>query len=488
MREWQSYDSRAHHLCDALLQSLERKLKGLDQLPSGMTHVEKEVAERPIGIMLVIMQRLKTLESPPQSQSFVKEGDSRRRRLWDIFDITHLWQELLSFALEIQDAPQAALLARRLCPFLQRFHLLAHGFLSSLATWSKSLFKLASVLVTLGQNLAANGFCKPEESGDQTTQQDVDMKADGTGVGEGQGDKDISKDIEDESQVEGLQDQETRSKEDKEDKDESGLEMDQDFDGELESVQGSDEKESNEGSEEVEEEVDEKMDELDPADPDAVDEKMWGVQDAEKDDKEDLQSKESSKGESNESQMAAKEENLRQQRQDTDNEHASPEDDQEIPSSEGGDPDTENLPNEAGAQVDDHIQEEEVLNLPDGLDLELEAESKDPDLEADDQVSEEEGDRDKSRVESDDDDDGELSVDGRMETSPGEDVGDQGEEDTPPEITAKPDETMGGEQKEPQGKLDALAPIDHGAAEAGSERNQPMDVDDQDSRPEEASQ
>jgi midasin len=491
MREWRNCDSRAQHLCDGLLLSLDRRLKELTKVPSSMTVAEKEVTERPIGIMLVIMQRLQALELSPVSQAFLKDGDSHRRRLWATLDITHLWKELLSFVSELQDAPQAALLALRLCPFLQHFHQLANGFLSSLTAWTKSLFKLASILVTLGQNIAENGFCKPEERGDQSTQRDTDMTADGTGVGEGQGEKDISKDIEDESQVEGLQGQENELK-DKgdrgEDEDESGLEMDQDFDGELESIQESVEKNSDEDTEEETEEFDEKMDELDPADPEAVDEKMWEDQSTRDDNKENMQSKERSKGDSNPSQMAAKEEESRQQRQITDtpqeNEHESPEDNQK---NEEDEPDTENLPNEAGAQMDDHIHEEPVLDLPDGLDLELEAETKlsvgdDEGEDPDHSVSEEEVDKDRSRMESEDDDD--LSVDGRIETSPGDDAIEQDEVDTPPEMTAKPDESIGEGQTDPQRNPNAPVPIEHGATEGEGEGNQPMDVDNPDSRPE----
>jgi midasin len=481
-------------LCDGLLQSLDRRLKELGNVPSGMTVTEKEVTERPIRIMLVIMQRLQALEPSPVSQAFLRDGDSHRRRLWAILDITHLWQELLSFVSELQTAPQAALLALRLCPFLQHFHRLANGFLSSLTAWAKSLFKLASVLVSLCQNLAENGFCKPEESGDQSTQRDADMKADGTGVGEGQGDKDISKDVEDESQVEGLQsqDNELKDREDKgEDGDESGLEMEQDFDGELESVQESVETHSNEDSDEETEEFDEKMDELDPADPDAVDEKMWGDHSAREDNKENMQSKESSKDDSNTSQMAAKEEDSRQQRQSTDipqgNEHESPESSQ---GNEEDDPDTENLPNEAGAQMDDHIHEEAVLDLPEGLDLELEAEAKlsvgdDEGEDPDHQVSEEEVDKDGSRMESEDDDG--LSVGGRIETGPGDDDAiDQDEAETLPEMTAKPDESIGEGQGDPQRNPNAPALVEHGATEGEDEGDRPMDVDNQNSGPEEA--
>jgi len=235
------------------------------------------------------------------------------------------------------------------------------------------------------------------------------------------------------------------------------------------------------------------MDELDPADPDAVDEKMWGDQGAREDNKENMQSKERSNDDSNNSQMAAKEEDSRQQRQITDtpqgNEHESPEDNQE---DEEDDPDTKNLPNEAGAQMDDHIHEDAVLDLPEGLDLELEAEAKlsvgDEGEDTDHQVSE--GELDKDRTGMGSEDDGDLSVDGRIETGPGDDVVKEDEAEVLPEMTAKPDESMCEGQENPQRNSSAPVPIECGATEGEGEGegNQPMDVDNNDSRPEEALQ
>lgn len=482
MREWQRYDSRAYHLCNLLLQSLDQKLKSQTQATSDRTVVQKTVAERPIGIMLVIMQRLRSLEPPPASQTFLRDGHSRRQRLWAIMDITHLWDELISFASGLQGAAQATLMARRLCPFLQRFHLVANGLLSSLTTWAKSLFKLASVLLTLAQNLAENGFCKPEENSGQSVEQGTEMKADGTGVGDGQGDKDVSKDIEDESQVEGLQGQDGDPEKDRdnkrEDKGESGMDVENDFEGELEDVQENDEGSGTDSEEEHE--FEEKIEGLDPADPDVVDEKMWRDQNEPEGSKEVMQSQKQSKEGSDESQIAAKEDD--QRRQDASGPHkrdlSSPQDNHETPDSEGDIPDTENLPNEAGAQIDDHVQEEENLDIPEGLDLELEAEAGLSDVEEGEDGSDFDR-RDKERGEEVDTDrfrsESEPSIDGRMETSASDDLLDEVEKGDLPEITAKRDESLGGGQQDSKGNSNN--PIDCGDAEDNG--GQQMDVENQ---------
>ncbi|KAI9508874.1 midasin nuclear AAA ATPase [Russula earlei] len=135
--------------------------------------------------------------------------------------------------------------------------------------------------------MANNGFCKPhdvEEQGDGGTE--VESGDGGVGFGEGGGNENVSKEIEDESQVEGLREEgaesDRRRDEGKED-DDDAIEVGEDFQGELEDIpeRGSDEERSPDDDEASPEEA---LGELDAGDPDIVDEKLWGDETGPRDD------------------------------------------------------------------------------------------------------------------------------------------------------------------------------------------------------------
>ena len=118
-----------------------------------------------------------------------------------------------------------------------------------------------------------------------TFQDDIE----GTGMGEGQGKKDVSDEIDDEDQLLGLKDDKPKEKNDsserkelKEDEKDKGIEMSQDFDGELFDLP--DEQEGDQDQEEEEDEDDELEDDVDremgdAGDADIVDEKQWDSDD-----------------------------------------------------------------------------------------------------------------------------------------------------------------------------------------------------------------
>lgn len=494
MCEWQSREVRARHLTGALVQALTRKLSELIREPIDQSGVEKDIPERPIGIMLVIMQRLHSLEPPLAAPSFLINGHSRRRQLWAILDVAHLWQELRSFIADLHNASEATALARRLLPFLQRFHHLVNKFLKSLTLWTKSLFKLASILATLGLNLAENGFCKAKDSEEEAAEQGTEMKADGTGVGEGQGENDVSNEIEDPSQVEGLQgqdekpEQEVDRKEDK--KNEGGLEMEDDFEGELESVQQSEDNDSDE-EDEGDEEMDEKIQDLDPADPDAVDEKMWESKNT-NDQDDGTQDDKESKENKGDSQMAAKEDTLHQQRKEDretdaqrEKETSPPPEESEEQGDDDGGPDTENLPNEAGAQMNSQIQEEEILDLPEEMALELEGDTNLSEAEGEGGDSDEEsapsvdpGKEDHNMEEENRSESG--SIDGQREATPDNAESGKDDQSLPPDIVAKPDQTPGGEQNDSTAETTASTTMGEGKGDGDEQR---METEENISRP-----
>ncbi|KAH6911427.1 hypothetical protein BKA70DRAFT_1267626 [Coprinopsis sp. MPI-PUGE-AT-0042] len=133
----------------------------------------------------------------------------------------------------------------RLLPFLKAYISLVEDQSSVLALWTK-------------------GFCTPPEASDEGDDEaGAENAADGLGLGEGSGAQNVSKEIEDESQVEGLKGDENQDDEKGEagEEDEQGaIEMNEDFGGDMEDVPDNDD---DEGDDDVT---------LTPA----LDEKLWG--------------------------------------------------------------------------------------------------------------------------------------------------------------------------------------------------------------------
>lgn len=194
----------------------------------------------------------------------------------------------------------------RVLPFVQD---LAESYSHAISARSytlKSTYKLGYVVSRLVLDLAQKGFCKPQEQSDSKDDQGGET-VDGTGMGSGTGDKNVSSEIEEESQVEGLQgEKEEEGQEKDEENEDDAVSMDNDFEGELGDAK-QDEKDE-EGSEGDEEEKDDHVGDVDPLDPGAVDEKFWGDEEEKEeqknDGKEDLMNQ---KDEGGDSEMAAKE-------------------------------------------------------------------------------------------------------------------------------------------------------------------------------------
>ncbi|KAG8831558.1 hypothetical protein FRC17_002942, partial [Serendipita sp. 399] len=308
LKMWCLTDSRVLHLCSALVDSLEAHLDTMSRI-SDEFDSQKEITERPISIILVMMQRLRGLDSKPDSEQYIKDGAHVARTRNQVLDPSQLQGELESFLSNVVGAPDSTIYFQRLYPFLQRFRSIANSHIESVIAWTEALFKLAFILISLGQDLADRGFCQPSEEGESSKQ--GEMHAEGTGVGEGSGDKDVSEEIQDESQIEGLRgdEEEKMDREGKDDgKKDEGVEMTEDFDGALESIGNDSDGQEDQESVSDEEEVEDRVEELDPADPDAVDEKMWEGRKEDGSQREEKRSDKPSKAESaQDSEMAAKE-------------------------------------------------------------------------------------------------------------------------------------------------------------------------------------
>lgn len=153
----------------------------------------------------------------------------------------------------------------------------------------KSVAKLDFVLIRIFRNLFQHGFCRTEDKdggegggdGKMQFQDDVD----GTGMGEGEGKKDVSNEIEDEEQLLGLKGE--QQQEDKPDQppEDTGLEMQNDFDGTMQDLPDDDKQDEDDKDDDDEEELDREMGDFDQDDENVVDEKMWGDDSDDDDDK-----------------------------------------------------------------------------------------------------------------------------------------------------------------------------------------------------------
>ncbi|KAF8139191.1 hypothetical protein K438DRAFT_1996249 [Mycena galopus ATCC 62051] len=267
---------------------------------------------------------------------------------------------------------------QRFLPFLDLYLQLAQHQLIAHSEWTKALFKLDFVLCSVTQTIAKDGFCKPPDADDTGAGGETSEVSGGMGLGAGQGSENVSKEIEDESQVEGLKgdDDERDDPKDRND-DNDAIEMSEDIGGSLEDVpeeEGSqDDKDSDEGSEA---DPEEQLGDLDASDPSAVDEKLWGdeqgPQDSEQDDKTNQDHSEQKSGDS---EVVAKEGEQQPKPKEKKDGGEQPADQEPPANAEDeavaeGEEDQDH-PDASGAPMEDYIQDANTLDLPDDMDLGL---------------------------------------------------------------------------------------------------------------------
>lgn len=398
---------------------------------------------------------------------------------------------------ELKDALQCIL------PFLSVYQNLVHNQLAAHAQWTKAVLKLDYILCSTLLRLSKEGFCQPperEEGGDD--EGEALEAADGTGLGEGSGVENVSKEIEDESQVEGLKgDDEGNQEKGKDDSDDNAVEMSENFDGTLEDVpdDGSEKgEEDGKSDEESEADPEERIEELDPTDPSALDEKIWGDESGPPDsgDTQDKTGKDHSEEHSGSSEVVAKESNEKSKDETKENEESRmKEHDEEVPEAEERGEEEEGEPSAAGAPMEDHVQDTNTLDLPEDMELDVGEEEREKNI--DDSEIEGEGEEellDEKIMEDkglDDDmafdnnqpegvegdgpeedamDDLGMEMDNKAEAKPEDKQpeSDQSEEERAPEVTARPDTSAGEGDVKPCDETQAQDQNPSSAGQAGS--------------------
>lgn len=284
---------------------------------------------------------------------------------------------------QIARCPQGEAQTRitRILPFLDRYNELTFQHLERQSHWTKALWKLEYVACSVMKRISMEGFCNPPEAEEAGANDEDGRPLEGTGLGEGTGSENVSKDIQDESQVEGLQGEDTEGDEKVERAEEdNAIEMSEDVGGELQDVSGGEETDG-EGDDDDEPEPEERMGDLDPSDPSQIDEKLWNNDDGPQDHGNDSSS--TDKGQSHQkesSEIAAKEAG------DDEKDHQAETEDQgkqEQPNSseEAEQQQDEGEVTQEGLPMDEYVDTGDILDLPEDMNI---GEEKDVDREDDD--------------------------------------------------------------------------------------------------------
>ncbi|KAJ6530392.1 midasin nuclear AAA ATPase [Mycena vulgaris] len=268
---------------------------------------------------------------------------------------------------------------QRFLPFLDVYLQLVRHQLTAHSEWTKALFKLDFVLCSVTQTIAKDGFCKPPDDEEAGAGGETSETSGGMGLGAGEGSENVSKEIEEESQVEGLKGDDDEGKDPKDRNDDDAIEMSEDIGGSLEDVpeddESQDEKDSDQGSDV---DPEEQLGDLDASDPSAVDEKLWGDEQGPQDSpaKDDKTNQDHSEEKSGDSEVVAKEGEQQSKPKDKKDGDEQPAE-QEPPSNAEdeamaeGEEDQNDRPDASGAPMDDYVQDANTLDLPDDMDLGL---------------------------------------------------------------------------------------------------------------------
>jgi midasin len=405
-----------HHLFHPTLQWFEEQRQSI--LPVSSTASSSSTgcagADTVLDTLLVVIQNLLARSSlqadadGEDNDSFLRDHARVVRQITDALALGDVLARTNVFITSLPDYRvedvQPAIAA--VLPFLKRFLALAHHQFQSQAAWARSLLKLTYVLTRTALTVAKEGFCRPPDS--ESEGGDGEGKAlegaEGTGLGAGQGAEDVSKEIEDESQVEGLQGEQDEKQEGEKGEGDA-IEMSEDFAGDTQDVdKGEDDQQGEDDKDEDEEdgpEPEDQLGDLDPMDPEAVDEKLWSGEKGPEDDRDDQRAGEGAdQTGQEESEMGAKEEGKKEQpkKEDAGDQPREVEEatDEQQPEETGEEVDQPQEPTGEGTQMDDHVQEADTLDLPaeldlDGADDDMEPADDDEDMAMDEDEQEVDG-------------------------------------------------------------------------------------------------
>ncbi|KAH9179366.1 midasin [Lactarius sanguifluus] len=361
---------------------VSQKLGGFpgNQLPNAMDLNTDQVIEELLKSIQSILSVITTNPLPvPNQDNYIKDASWLHSRIDSVLRVDSKVALLNSLVEQLAGHPPEYVKTSvsRLLPFVQRYALLVGEHVSGTAKWLHGLFKLELIACSVTLNIATNGFCKPPDDDDSGVV-GRDEGADGVGFGEGTGNEDVSKDVEDESQVEGLQNEsgEANRKTDH-DKEDNAIEIDDDFQGELENLPNTGPEDEENDADEDEEDIEERLGDLDVGDSDTIDEKLWGDETGPQDD--------SRQGKANDQhttepsinpEVTAKEnetapgDNHPQHNEESNEDNEVESKGEAAPEDQADEDNGEPSPVKDGAPLDDFVQNADPLDLPEDLNLE----------------------------------------------------------------------------------------------------------------------
>ncbi|TIC06692.1 midasin [Wallemia mellicola] len=365
---------------------------------------------------------------------------------------------------------------KRSVPFIRQYIKWLSNELDRMMSWHKASLKFAHILASTFLSVAEKGFCKPDEKDNGESDEQGDGKLEeGTGLGEGEGAENISNQIQNEEQVEGLKDEGGEGDEKNDDEKEKteaedqAIEMNEDFDGDLDDASDRD---GEEGEERDEENMDEQMGDADPLDPGAVDEKMWNDEnDQESGDKDDhVDNDAKGQGESetvaNEDTKQSNKEDKPEQGEEAGEEEAEQQNEmgdekEEMPEAqdEGPGEDDEGAGPDKGDHLNNELPEPDMLDLPEGMDLDNQQKEQEAGEDEDDEGFE----------------DGEMGENDDMDNAGEEEKGESEEGGDEPRLEeAQRDEGEGDEKENEEAMGD-----NEESEKPDAERNEEKEADDE---------
>ncbi|GBG32276.1 Midasin [Hondaea fermentalgiana] len=320
------------------------------------------------------------------------------------------------------------------------------------------------LMLRVFRSLASNGFCKPPDEEEEGEGEDAEAfgEGEGTGMGEGKGREDVTDEIEDEEQLLGQKKEQEDGDQDKKEeekpderKGDDGMEMENEFEGDIFDVEDPEQKEDQEeNNEDDEEELDREMGDLDREDEHVVDEKLWNEDDEDSEDEgkddepESFEKDAPMQGDDGNDELRAKEEDEEDDKDKQepkekpddaqDRNKQDPKGDKDEDEAEGPDrvdeaDNVEERNMDVAQDEDEDVTGEDAEEqvLPDDRNDEVE------DLPEDMQIDEDE---DEEKAGADEGEDGAMDVDGALSDGADEDGEDKEEEDAEADAEAKDDD------------------------------------------------
>ncbi|OCH90921.1 midasin [Obba rivulosa] len=399
LAKWSDTAGVEHHLLQPIHDWLQERV--IPQTMPAEPTAQADHSDSIIDILLVRTQALLSIAPAPTTDdadelkdNFVRDSCRIVSQMTHTLGLAEVLQHLNAVVPEVASCPaeEKEMRLARLMPFVEQYFELAERQILNHCEWTKTMFKLVFVLCSVVQRVAKEGFCKPPEMEESGSGEEGTEQTSGTGMGEGTGTENVSKEIEDESQVEGLQGENDANDEPVERAEEgNAIEMSEDIGGEMQDVEeGEEGEEEEEGSEQ---DHDEQIGDLDASDPSAVDEKLWGDESGPKDEEKGggKTDKDHAEGNQQDSETVAKDSQDKQQSSEKKTEEAQKQPD-EAGAEENGEEELEEPDvGQDGAPMDDYVKDAETLDLPDNLDLDPEKEQQElgDNLEMDDVEGEE---------------------------------------------------------------------------------------------------